>query len=175
MAYDHDGDLPEGYDFNFVKALILDPDSRRHIHDSTEHNYLNNIGHRGICAVMRKTYGVRDERFASLGAILYEIMTDIPLVGGDFIGTPDWNDATGSIVATEVAAQLLSYDDYDLETLAYGAVQTMSEAAPCLTELVSKTAKEMFDPSPEELRRVKVGTGLLRTLHISAAELSDAA
>ena len=174
MAFDHSGDLPDYYAFDLVTRLTAEPYQLSYAHELAEKaNWLNVVGHKAIVRSTFDTYGKSDAGMAQIGSMMYEALTDTPLVGGDFAGTPTYCDPDSSKIAEEVALALRNYDGFDLETFSYAAVQAMREDAPQLDKFVEKIVTRMLGSDRVFTLRVKTGAALMRTLHITAQQRID--
>lgn len=173
MAYDHSGDLPHDYDFGFVRRLLVKPPQLSYAHEFTERNRLNKLGHKAVLRGVAAGYGEYDATAAHLGVIVYETLTDTPLVGGDFVGTPTYCDPDGSSLAERLALELTNYDAFDLETISYSARVAMKKDAPWLDSLISEIVGGIVGSDRSFAFRAKVGAALMRNLHIKAQQQMD--
>lgn len=171
MAYNHDGDLPEDYDFLAMVRRLSHPERRQSLHEVAEtESFLNAIGHVSVLAGLRRIYDGVDVGLADLGATLYEAATSIQFVGGDKAGTPTYHDSNGSQVALVTAYTMDRYDEFEMLELTGAAVAILDEDVSGLSDLLACVCHEVVnnEVSRADIQRVKTGAALMRTLHITA-------
>jgi len=172
MAYDHNGDLPDDYALGRMIDYLAQDEVRRELHAVAENaNFLNLIGHQAVIVNCGQVFDPTSLGFADLGATLYEAATLTTVTGNDVAGTPTYHDPVGMQVAMETTLTLTMYTPFELMELAEDAIGILEEDAPVLAGLVTAACEAALDtrPARSELRRIKSGVALMRTLHITAA------
>lgn len=172
MAYDHNGDLPDDYVLGPMIDYLAQSEIRRELHEVAENaNLLNLLGHQAVIVNCGQVFDPQSLRYTDLGATLYEVATLTSLTGNDVAGTPTYHDPDGMKIAMETAHTLTMYSPLELLDLAEDAVGVLEEDAPVLAGFVTAACEAGLDtrPARSELRRIKSGVALMRTLHITAA------
>lgn len=171
MAYDHSGDLPEDYNFRVIKDRLVSFRDRMFLHERVERrNYLNQIGHPAVVLAVDRMRGPEDASFADLGAMFYEIATDPPFIDLDTQGTPTYRDPHNQLAALWAAYTLDCYNPLEMYEVAGTALAVMDEDAPGVSGLIEDATIEALgrNLTTDNIRSIKSGAALMRTLHMTA-------
>lgn len=171
MAYDHGGDLPDGYDFDGMVRRLASPERRDLLHAVAERDsFLNELGHASVVNGLGRIYCIDDLQLVDLGVTLYEGATSTQFVGRDEVGTPTYHDPEGARVAMTTALELDELDEFKLFSLADEATEVLVDEAEQLKDLVCVVSADVMGGvvSPNSMRRVLAGSALIRTLNITA-------
>lgn len=128
---------------------------------------------RSSVAVQRSLYvmaGPQDGELGGLGATIYEIATMREFIQASEVDEPTYHDDRGMVVAMSTTYTMQSFDPFATMEATHEALSALDEETPALSEFIAWSAHDILggDVTPDQLRKIKVGAGLMRALHMTA-------